>query len=254
MSTIKDKLYFNFDGVPSNVYNLISINLNNDMFEETFVASRNINETEVRGNKPMFHSMEDSPLEFEMIIAFEKGFTDDDLDEIVRWLFVENYKPLFFEGKENRVYYCMPVGDSSLVHTGFGQGYFTLTMRCDSSKLYSQYVVTSLETVSTTKTITITTDGHWDVYPEISLKKVGAGKVTIESLDDGNNIFEVKDLTNQEDIYINCEKEIIETDAIGIYRYDKVTGNFPRFKYGQNRMKITGACTIQFRFKNKYRF
>jgi len=257
MSTIKDKLYFNFNGIPSDVYDLVSVTLDTDMYEESLVASRDINETETTTGKPMLNRVEESPLEFEMIIAFEKGFDDSTLDGIVRWLFVDNYKPLFFEGKENKIYYCMPVGDSSIVHTGLGQGYFTITMRCDSSRIYSPYIVTNLETVSTNKTITVTIDSHNDVYPEISIKKTGAGTVTIQSLDDNNAIFEVRDLTNGEDIYINCEKEIIETDAVGIYRYDKLVGEFPRFIYGlngTNRMKITGACTIQFRYKNKYKF
>lgn len=255
MPTIKDKLRFNFDGVWSDTFGLINVILDNGMFEESFIANRDIVETKTRGNsKPLFHSFEDSPLEFEMIIAFEDGFDDSKLDSIIKWLFVNSYKNLYFEGKESKLYRCMPTGDSKLNHNGLGQGYFTVTMRCDSSNIYSPIVVTTLENVTVTKTITLLNDGHFDIYPEISIKKNGSGHVIIESLDDDNGIFEIRDLTDLEDIYINCEKEIIETDAVGVYRYDNLIGEFPRLKIGTNRFKVTGNCQIQFRYKKKYRF
>lgn len=255
MPTIKDKLYFNFGGVSSRTYGLLNITLDNGMYDETLVASREINETKIRGNsKPMLHSIEDSPLEFQMTIAFENNYTDTKISDIIKWLFVDYYKPLFFEGKEDRVYYCLPVSDAQIIHNGLSQGYFTITMRCDSSQIYSPSVTTTSQTVTTTSTITINNDGHFEIYPELSITKNGIGKITIESLDDDGNIFEVRDLTNLEDIYINCEKEIIETDVVGVYRYDKIIGEFPRLVLGTNRLKITGACVIQIRYKKKYRF
>lgn len=255
MPTIKDKLKFNFDGVWSNTYGLINVVLDSGMYEETLVASRELNETKIKGNKkPMLHSVEDSPLEIEMIVAFENNYTDEKIDSIIRWLFVDYYRPLYFEGEEDRVYMCMPIGSPQIAHNGLKQGYFTVTMRCDSSSVYSPTITTTLETVSGTKTITIENDGHFDLYPEISIVKNGIGHIVIQSLDDGNSIFEVRDLTNLENIYINTEKEIIQTDAIGVYRYDKIVGEFPKLVYGTNRLKITGYCTIQLRYKKSYRF
>lgn len=255
MPTIKDSLHFNYNGIWSDTYGLIHVVLDNGMFEETFVAPRKINETKVRGNsKPLFHSIEDDPLEFDMVIAFEDGFDAVKIDAIIRWLFVDYYKPLYFEGKEDKIYYCMPVNDSKIVHTGLSKGYFTLKMRCDSSNVYSPYITTNMETVVGIKTITIENEGHFDIYPEISILKNGNGTVTIQSLDDGGKIFQVSNLNNNEDIYINCEKETIETNLIGVYRYDNIVGDFPRLIYGTNRFQITGDCNIQFRYRNKYRF
>jgi phage-related protein len=255
MPTIKDKLRFNYDGVWSDTYNLIHVVLDNGMFEESFGASREIIETEVKGsNKPLHHGFTESPLAFDMTIAFEDTWKDEDIDGIIMWLYKTSYKPLYFEGAEDKIFMCTPVDQPTIVHNGLKQGYFTIQMRCDSSNLYSPYVTTPLTTISTSSVITINSNSHYDVFPEISIKKTGAGVITIESLDDDGNIFEVRDLTNLEDIYINCEKEIIETDIVGMYRYDKVIGEFPRILHGVNRFKITGACQIQFRFKNKYRF
>lgn len=255
MPTIKDKLKFNFDGIWSDTYGLINVVLGSEMYEETLVASSEIVETKIRNNsKPLYHGTEDSPLEFDMVIAFEDGFDDSKLDSVIKWLFKKYYRPLYFEGKENRVFYCKPTGDSNISHNGLQEGYFTITMRCDSSNIYSPIVTTPLEVVTTSKTITIVNDGHLEIYPEISFKKTGNGIIVIESLDDGNSIFEVRDLTDLEDIYIDSGREIIQTDAVGVYRYDKVVGEFPRLLIGTNRFKITGSCNIQFRYKKKYRF
>lgn len=258
MPTIKDKLYFNFDGISSSEFGLLNIVLDSGMYDETFTSSREIIETKMNGNpKPVLHSIETSPLQFEMIIAFEDKYTDRDLDKIIRWLFVDYYRPLYFQGKENKVYMAMPVDDSSIIHNGINEGYITLTMRCDSSNIYSPVIVSPLETISTTKTITLAIDSHFDIYPEISIKKIGNGTITIESLDDNNSIFMIKDLTNYEDIYINSEKEIIVSDIPAMYRYDKLVGDFPRMVYlpsETNRFKITGACEIKFRYKNLYKF
>lgn len=254
MPTIKDKLYFNFGGISSRDFKILSIVLDKGMYEETLVSSREIKETEIKGSKPMLNSIDNSPLEFEMTLAFEDKFTKEDIDKVIRWLFVDYYRPLYFEGREDRVFMCFPVDEAQIVHNGLNEGYLTLKMRCDSSNVYSPLITTPLETVSTSSTITLENDGHFEVYPEISFKKNGVGTITIENLDDGGSIFEVRDLTDQEDIYINCEKEIIQTDIIGVYRYDNIIGDFPRLVHGSNRLKITGDCTIQFRYKNKYRF
>ena len=256
MPTIKDKLHFNFDGIWSHAYKLIHIVLDSGMYEETFVAERNIVETNINGSdKPLLHRVETSPLEFDMTIAFEEGFSDNTINQIIQWLFQDDYyRPLYFEGKEDRVYYCMPVGEPSIIHNGLSQGYFNITMRCNSSRIYSPVNITQNETITTNKTITIVNDGHYDIFPEISIVKNGAGHIVIESLDDNNDIFEIRDLTNMEDLYLNCEKEIIETDLTGVTRYNKLNGEFPRILIGTNRFKITGACTIQFRYKKNYKF
>lgn len=254
MPTIKERLYFNFDGVSSSTFGLVNINFDG-MFEETLVASRNINETTIRGNKkPLLHNIEESPLEFELTIGFEDGFDDTVIDNVIKWLFVESYKPLYFEGKESRVYYCMPVGESRIAHNGLKKGYIIITMRCDSSNLYSPTIISSPTVVTTNSTVTLQNDGHFDIYPEISIVKNNVGIIVIESLDDDGNIFEIRDLNHMENIYLNCEKEIIVSDIPGVYRYDKMNGEVPKLIMGQNRFKITGACTIVFRYKVKYRF
>lgn len=256
MATFKDKLYFNFDGKNSSDFNLVHINLDNGMFEEQLVSSREIVETKTLGNdKPNFNSIESSPKEFELHLAFEGTYTDKMIDDVVRWLFVDYYKPFYFIGS-GKIVYCMPHGDSRIVHNGLNQGYISLTMRCNSSKLYSPITLSEKYTIlnGETRVIKLPNKGHSVTYPEISISKIGDGGVKIVNRTDNGNWCEILQLTDLEKIYINCEKELIHTDAIGVYRYDNFFGEFIRLLYGENTLEITGDCEIQFRFQDEYKF
>jgi phage-related protein len=192
-----------------------------------------------------------------MQIAFEDGFTDEKINEVVLWLFQDNYKPLFFEDKEDRLFYCIAVGDSSIAHNGLKEGYITISMRCDSPYVYSNVYVSEEYNLSTNTIeypITLENKGHFNMFPEISIRKIGTGHITITNISNGGEIFEIRDLTNLEEIYINSEKETINTDIIGVYRYDKVIGNYLELPYGKNIIKVKGKCMIQFRYQYKYKF
>lgn len=257
MSTIKEKLYFNFDGISSTEFGLIHVSLDNGMHEETLVSTREVREQKTRGNdKSNFFGIETTPLEFDLNIAFEREFTDKEIYDVIRWLFVDSYKPLFFYGAESRVFYCLPVGDSAIIHNGLKQGYITLKMRCNSSNRYSPIKMSQKYdlTDGIKQTIELYNDGHSILRPEISILKIGIGNVTITNLTDDGSIFEIRDLTNQEDIYINTEKEIIKSDILGVHRYDKVIGKYTRLLYGRNTIEIEGSCIIQFRYQSTYKF
>lgn len=235
----------------------MNVNLNGGMLEEDFNASRTINETKIKGSDtPLFNGIDEDPLELTLTIAFTKKFTDTDIDNIIVWLFQDNYKPLYFEDKPNKIYYCMPSGDAKIAHNGLKQGYLTITMKCKSSRIYSPQQTTQLYDLSTNTgkyDIHINNIGHVDIYPEISITKIGAGNITFTK---NGEIFEIDNLTDQEQIYINCEKEIIETDMIGTYRYNNVVGDYYDMvlKRGDNIITVEGTCKVQFRYVFKYRF
>lgn len=250
-------MYFWYDGRSSRDFGIVAVQIGNGMYEDAFIASRTIEEVKMKNqDESILQRIEEDVREFPLTIAFESRFTMADLNAVVLWLFKDSYKPFYFEGDTNRIQFALPSGDSSIVHNGLKQGYVTLTMRTNSSKIYSQKNTSTLETVTATaKTITYTNGGHVDVLPEISIVKNGAGKITIQNLDDnGGSIFEIDKLTNGEDIYLDSKRELIETDIPGIYHYDDVIGEFPRLVVGTNRWKITGACTIQIKYSEKFKF
>lgn len=258
MPTIKEKTIFNYNGIWSDTFGLINVNLDNDMFDEILIANREIIEVQTRGSERPFHQgFRNEPIEFEMVIAFEDGFTKDKISDVINWLFVDYYKPLYFLGSEDKIFYCMPVGDSRIVHNGLSQGYFTINMRCNSPFVYSPVILSEKYDLSNgiSKTIELMNLGYGNIYPEISIQKIGNGNVSIQNLSDEGIFWEIRDLANLENVYINCEKEIIESDVIGLSRYGNVSGrNFPRLIYGKNVITISGKCYIQFRYRYRYRF
>lgn len=259
MSTIKEKLFFNYDGIWSKDFGLLHCTLDSGMFEEALTASRSPVETRVKGkDKSHFSGFEYSPLAFDMTIAFEHGFTDDKLQKVIHWLIKDYYKPLFFEGKEDKLYYCMVTDQPQIVHTGTGEGYITLTMHCNSPFIYSPVIVSAMVDLSTSGvgTIEIFNEGTGYLFPEISIEKVGNGNVLIRNVNNGGEEFRINGLTNGEDLYINTEKEIIRTDLenLGVYRYNNTVGEFTRLSEGKNLIQIEGTCRIQFRYQMKYRF
>lgn len=258
MPTTKESLYFNYDGISSKDFNLIHINTSNGMFEEQLVASRSIRETKVVGNDiPYFSGIEMSPREFEMEIAFLETYDDNLINNVIMWLFQDRYKPLFFEDKPGKIYYCMPVDDSNIVHNGLKEGYFTIKMRCDSPYIYSPVYLSNVYDLSknTDKyTVTLENKGHFNLYPEISLKKVGDGDIVFTNVSNGGQILQITGLADGEDIYINCKKEIIESDIPGVYRYDNVAGEFLELPYGINTIEVEGKCSLQFRYQYQYKF
>ena len=146
MPTIKDKIHFNLGGVSSKDFGLLHIVTDNGMFDEALGASREIIETKIRGNnKPLLHSVEESPLEFEMTIGFEDGYTESSISEMVQWLFVNHYRPLYFEDAEDKIFMAMIIGSPRIIHNGLNQGYFTVTVRCDSSNIYSPEIITPIQ-------------------------------------------------------------------------------------------------------------
>ena len=258
MPTISEKIYFNFDGKNSADFNLVHINLNNSLFEDKLVANREIVETKVSGNyKPFLNRVDYNPLDFELVLAFDGFFDDRKMDEIIRWLFVDQYKPFYFYGNEGKVVYCMPSDESTITHNGLSQGYITIRMRCNSPFYYSPVILSEEYDLSLTngkQTITLENNGHFDIYPEISITMNASGNISFVNKTNGGKIFDIRELAKSEGIYINTEKEIIESDIIGVYRYGNVFGDYPYLVYGKNTFEITGNCKIQFRYQNIYKY
>jgi phage-related protein len=152
----------------------------------------------------------------------------------------------------------MVVNDPRIVHTGLGGGYITLNMRCNSPFIYSPVFMSDTVEIAPLGVgeQNIFHDGYGDLYPEISITKIGSGNILIRNVSNGGGEFELRNLDDGEQIYINTEKEIIKSDSesIGVYRYNNAFGEFPFLTYGHNLLEIEGGCQIQFRYQFKYRF
>ncbi|WP_348537792.1 phage tail protein, partial [Paenibacillus sp. LBL] len=121
---------------------LFNVQLSNDLYSESFISERSIQEVEVRGNdKPYFQGVKRSPLVLKLEFAFEGYYDEQRIREVARWLDQDYYKPFYTSDNPERIFYCLLNSDSNLLHNGLKQGYITLEMRCDSPFSYSpEYV------------------------------------------------------------------------------------------------------------------
>jgi|SRR5690554_5300065 len=130
-------IHFVYDGIKSVDMGLLNCKIKGGMFEEAFLPSRKIKEHQISGNNvPYFQSIEYEPLEFDLTFAFEYKYDEQKIREVARWLCQDYYKPFYTVDNPNRIFYCILVDDSKLVHNGLKEGYIELTFRCDSPYAY----------------------------------------------------------------------------------------------------------------------
>lgn len=251
MPTIKDKLYFNFDGTDSRDYGLIAVELGSGLYEETMTANRNINETKPNERlRTIFHGITEENRTFSLNLAFEKGFDEEAIEDIVDWLFKDYYKPLYFEGQEDRVVFAMISGESTLIHNGINQGYFTVEIQTNSPYRFSDEINGR---ISGDK-LTMVNNGHKIVYPELSITKIGDGDLKFEVED---RVVLIINLSDGEEIYIDTLRDKIVTNIIGEYRYDNVTiGDLSDLylNIGTVVYTVTGGADINYRYREAYKF
>ena len=243
MSTIKDKLYFKYAGVDSRSLGLISVVLDSGMFEETYVASREVEETRIPNRiKPFFRKFNEEKLTFELVLAFEKQFTDTSLKNIQKWLFQDYYQPLVFENHQNKIFNCVAVGDSSIIHNGLQEGYITVTMECDGPRVYGEPHHLTFSK-GTRPTFTIEND---------------AGTFQFNRVFDNTDSYNVKvnDVQLNENIIIRSDYEQFETDRPDIFHYDDIIGDLSKLsiKKGTNVYTFTGNADYDIYYQLTYKW
>ncbi|MNF57841.1 Phage tail protein [compost metagenome] len=250
-----ESLHFTYDNIKSKDMGVIQINMDSGLFDEHYLPSTNIVEEKVPGrDTPYFIRLEREPITLSFSILFENELTDEEARKIGRWLNQDYYKPLIFDSHPHKIFYCRYTGNPRLLHNGCQQGYATLEMRCNSPFAYSPvYEETfDLSTNSTTGTmIKIINSGDYDISPIIEIDKVENGDISIVNTSDGGETLELTALTNGEKVIVDCEIEEIETDIVGVLRYDNHNDVFLSLPRGTNHIKVFGKCRLTFKYEFK---
>lgn len=250
---MKEYTGFYYNGISSLEMGLINVSASGGLFQESFIASRRINEVTVRGNeKPYFMGVTRDPLEFDLEFAFLDPYNRDKISEVAMWLDQSYYRELYFIDSPNRRFFCMLDGASDLLHNGYGQGYIKLKVRCDSPYGYSQeYLTTEFDFTKNTANGTVHTfenKGHVELMPEMWIKKYGDGDVSIFNRATGQT-FEFKGLKDQEIVYIDNEREHIESSLKDTFRYDNFNDIYMNLERGRNILIVKGNCKLQIRYR-----
>jgi hypothetical protein len=91
--------------------------------------------------------------------------------------------------------------------------------------------------------------GNTTCIPEIWITKIGNGDFSIVNSSDNNEEFKFTSLVDGETIYVNNERQDIQSSNPVIYRYEDFNDNYLSFPPGMNVLKITGNATIRFRYQ-----
>lgn len=251
---IRESLYFSFAGRKSTEFPIVNVSLGSGLYEESLTSNKSIVETKVPGNDiPYFIRTEREPKQFPLRFAFLEPWNDEMIDEIIRWLDVDFYEPMFFDQNIDRVVYAMPINTIDQIHNGLKQGYVNLTMRCDGAYSYSHDISTPYYEVIGKDTIEINNLGHISTFPEIWIEKDGDGDFTIENYSNEGSLFKFENLRDGEQIYIDCLNEQIESNLPKTFRYDDFNDNYLELVYGLNNLKITGSSKVLFKYRYIYK-
>jgi phage-related protein len=258
-----ENVEFVYDGIPSSKMALMNVNRGGDLYEEPFVAEREIIEEKIPGrDKPYFQGIERSPLSFPLRFAVNKDYLEDsylddvDLNAIARWLTPDYYKPLYFTDEPDKIYYCMPVQDFSYVHNGLKEGYVELTMRCADSYVYSPPIISSVYDYSNNPSsgteLIISNEGDVTIKPTIYIIKIGDGDISIVNKTNGNQELKFTGLADNENLMIDCENEDIVTNLVDVYRYENHNDVFLELVRGENYLQIYGNCKLQWKYELRF--
>lgn len=224
MNTIKDKINFTYNGKNTSEFGIISVSMDNGMFDEAFVANRTVNSEVVRDvRKSLFNGVTYESLSFELNLAFEKDFTDELIDKVIAWLYEkEYYSKLQFEELDKFVY-AMPNGESRIVHTGTGRGYINVSMVTNSPYVFGNIV--SVEKKANEDSVSITLDGKTNPEMNIDLYPLTDG---VYSIVVNGYTLQLSDLKANEVVTINPYEEDITSSLDNVYHYSDYVGDLSK--------------------------
>lgn len=280
---IRESIYFSFNDRVSTEFPIANVSLGEGLYEESMASGKSINESYPRNAfKPYLFGTQKEVKQFDFSFAFLEQYNDQMIDEVIRWLNVDDYAPLFFEANIDRVFYAMPISDINHIHNGLKEGYLTLTVRCDSAYSYSHEIITPWYDLTSEQDIIISEDfkeidingievegsankirtsdmpteqielknyGHYSLHPEIWMEKTHAGDIVIKNLMNNNQEFRFTNIPVGENLYIDCMNEIIETDKENTYRVDNFNDNYLEIVYGKNLLQVSQNVRIKFKYQ-----
>jgi phage-related protein len=254
---MRESLDFFYNNELSNNMGIININLEGSLYRERLFGARELIEEMIRGrSKPYFQSIELKPMEFTLAFAFSNDFNYEQIRSINRWLNVDFYKEFYFVDFPQYRFFVMPVLDNFLTHNGMNQGYMELTMRTNDAYAYSQeYLSENYDLIFNTvdgTVLTINNDGDVPLEIEMWIKKYGNGDITIINTSDNDREFRIQNLYDEEQLYLNHEKEDIQSNVPNFYHFEDVLTDYLKLPLGENNLRVYGNCTIQFRYRYKY--
>lgn len=89
-------------------------------------------------------------------------------------------------------------------------------------------------------------------YPEVWITKIGQGDFSMVNISDNNKEFKFFNLINDETVYVNNERQHIESSIpMKLLNYESFNEGFLKIPFGRNRYRVSGDAIIEFRYQFK---
>ncbi|MDU5143610.1 MAG: DUF6558 family protein [Paenibacillus dendritiformis] len=91
--------------------------------------------------------------------------------------------------------------------------------------------------------------GDVNCSPEIWITKEGSGEFAIVNTSRGDAAFRFEQLLDEETVYVNNDRQHIETSLVNTYRYSEFNDGYLSLPPGRNVLKVRGNAAFQFRYQ-----
>lgn len=243
---------FYFDGIKSSDLGVYLVNVGGGLLTHSFLPEREIISESIPNNDiPYVYGYKKNSLAMPLTLTLiDEKWTLEKRRQIATWLdrdyFCEFYRQDFPEVR----YYLSYEGGVDLTHNGADDGYINVQMKNISPHAYSPIMTENIHHNSTTPVVyEFKNIGDANIYPEMQIKKIGDGDLSIVNQSNGGKEFKFNNLLNNETVYVDNLNRHIETDISLTNRYDDFNGDYLELVYGVNRLEISGQCEITFRYQ-----
>jgi phage-related protein len=249
-----DSLFFYYNGRKSEDLGVYLINTESGLKKTPFLAEKEIVSEKIPGNPiPYVYGTDYNPLSFPLTLANLDGgkWTLEKRREVARWLNTNSFEEFYTTDQPDKRYYLQYSGGIEFTHNGLGDGYITVEMQSMAPYAFSPYQQDryDLSDIISPTVIEFENNGDVNLQPELWITKFGNGDLSIRNLSKSGETFTFTNLYDQEGIYVDNKDRHIETDLINFYRYDSFNGKFLELVRGKNRLEITGACQLLFKYQ-----
>ena len=246
---------FQFDGIPSETYNLtISNGLSQSTTNSVELNTLGSNNVKLltenilrRPTEYLYFSQQFPPLEFDASITANTKLTAKDGQLIQKWLFGQlTYKPLqIIQDDMDQIYFNCFLIKPMILRVGNEIIGFDFTVHCDSpfgGKTFPKILSYDYpdDVISTSFNFFNDTDNTYYSYPSLSItmNNIG-GKITLTNVQDNNRQFQLTGLLANEVITINNDLQII-TSSLGLSRLGNFNLNWFRLLPNLNTILVQG--------------
>lgn len=251
---------FTFDDISCEDMRVMMVSTQNGLYKDNFLPTRKIIEKTIASrNIPYFQRVDSEPLSFSISIYIENWEEENSIRRIAKWLYTDQYKPLWFSSNPHNIYYAMVEGSSELMHNGCNDGYINIKFRTTSPYSYSPVKNENNKLIVTGNVSKMYyNEGDLPIRPFLVITKtVSDGDISITNTSTGET-FELKGLRKDEVVTVDCANEILTSshEQYNRFLYDNHNDVwldwYPDSNGNSTKFSFNGNFDVDFTFQYTY--